>query len=217
MTVRSATAPRDDELAVEGLRAGDEDVFSRLIARLQSSLVHVAMSYVRDRAVAEDVVQDTWLAVLKGIDGFEGRSSLRTWITRILINQAKSRAVAESRTLPFPTLGAPSTAVDGPNTSLDALSGGLDASSGRWLHPPSSWDGIPEERLVSGEMRRHITAAIEGLPSLQQRVIALRDIQGLPSSEVCALLRISEANQRVLLHRARAKVRSALATYLAAC
>jgi RNA polymerase sigma-70 factor (ECF subfamily) len=205
----------DDEAVILGLRRGDEETFAHVLARYNGPLLRVAMSYVRDRAVAEDVVQDTWLGVIKGIDEFQGRSSLRTWIFRILINQAKSRGLAEGRILPLSTLDPPGEP-DGPTIPQSEFTDGGASPWRRWVHPPSSWDGIPEERLVSAEIRRRISTVIDDLPPRQRQVITLRDVEGWPSSEVCALLRLSEANQRVLLHRARARVRSAIESYLAA-
>jgi RNA polymerase sigma-70 factor (ECF subfamily) len=203
----------DDRRTVDLLREGDEEAFATLLRQHHAWLVRLAMSYVRERAIAEDVAQDTWLAVINGIDRFEGRSSLRTWITRILINQAKSRAVHERRTVPFPAGGSADDL--GPTVDPERFADrGRASEIGHWICPPSSWEGVPEERLVSEETRKRIAGAIDALPPIQRRVIELRDVEGWLPHEVCALLHVSEGNQRVLLHRARAKVRAALVAYL---
>jgi RNA polymerase sigma-70 factor, ECF subfamily len=169
------------------------------------SLLRVAMLFVSSRAVAEEVVQETWLAVLTGIERFEGRSSLKTWLFRILSNKAKTRGQREARTLPFSSL-----AVDGDegDTAVD-----IDrfARGGAWSAPPR---GVPEERLLAGEERRTVEDAISALPPNQRAVITLRDVEGLTAEEACNVLGVSETNQRVLLHRARAKVRAAFERYL---
>ncbi len=201
----------DERRLVEALRARDEDGFMELIDRYQASLVRVAMMYVGSRAVAEDVVAETWLGVLRGIDGFQGRSSLRTWIYRILTNTAKTRAQRERRSIPFASLG---DVDDGPAVEPDRFLPPGDPAVGAWASPPRSWDGLPEATLLSAETRSVIDAAIEQLPPTQREVIRLRDVEGFSSGEVRALLELSETNQRVLLHRARSKVRAALERYL---
>jgi RNA polymerase sigma-70 factor (ECF subfamily) len=204
----------DDRLTLRALRAGDERVFRELVARYQPSLVRVAQIYVGARAVAEEVAQDTWLGVLKGLDRFEERSSLRTWIFRILTNIAKTRAQREGRTIPLSALEDPGR-VPEPAVEPDRF---LDAEHarwpGHWAAKPSSWAGLPEERLLAGETRGVVEAAIEALPASQRAVITLRDVQGWASEDVCNALGVSETNQRVLLHRARSKVRKALEDYL---
>ena len=164
------------------------------------------MLYVSTRAVAEEVVQETWLAVLTGLDRFEGRSSLKTWLFRILSNKAKTRGQREGRTLPFSSL-----ATDGdesePAVDIDRFAG----HAGHWAAPPR---GVPEERLLAGEAKARIEAAIAGLPPNQRTVITLRDVEGLSAEEACSVLGLSETNQRVLLHRARSKVRAAFEQYL---
>jgi len=203
----------DDHDIVAALRAGDQEAFAGLVRRYGPSMLRLAQLYVPTRAVAEDVVQDAWLGVLKGIDRFEGRSSLRTWIFRILLNIAKTRGQRERRTLPFSSLWDPGEgepAVDPERFRA--------ADDPRWPHhwaaEPRTWAGIPEERLLAGETLRRIADAIESLPPNQREVIRLRDVDGWTSSEVCNALDISETNQRVLLHRARSKVRRALERYL---
>ena len=195
-----------DAAVVRALREGDESAFTELVRRYQPSLLRVARMYVSNRAVAEEVVQETWLAVLKGIDRFEGRSSLKTWIFRILTNTAKTRAQREGRTVPFSSLG---TGEGPPEQAV-----GLDrfTRAGYWISPPDSW---PEERLLSTETRSVVEHAIAELPAAQRAVISLRDVEGWSAQEVRNVLDLSETNQRVLLHRARTKVRRAIDEYLA--
>ena len=201
----------DEAQTVAALKAGDESVFARLVREYHGSLLRVAQIYVPSRAVAEEVVQETWLGVLHGIGRFEERSSLKTWIFRILTNIAKTRAQREGRTLPFSALGDP---VRVPEAAVDAdrFRDPDDPSwPGHWSSHPEPW--APEERLLAGETRAVIERAIEELPPSQRAVISLRDVEGWPSEEVCNALGVSETNQRVLLHRARSKVRRALEDY----
>jgi RNA polymerase sigma-70 factor (ECF subfamily) len=184
---------------VEALRNRDEQAFEQLIRMYQSALVRVAQMYVSSRAIAEDVVQESWLAVLNGIDRFEGRSSLKTWIFRIVANRAKTRGQREARSRPFSALESEAS-VD-PGRFVE----------GQWSAPPESW---PEERLLGAETLRVIGDAIEALPPSQRAVITLRDVQGWSAEEVRNARELSETNERVLLHRARAKVRAALEAYL---
>ncbi len=204
----------DEERLRSALLAGDEAAFAELTRRYHSALLRLAMVYVHNRSVAEEVVQETWLGVLRGIDRFERRSSLKTWIFRILTNKAKTRAERERRTIPFSALGsverAGEPAVD-PARFLDAAH---PRWPGHWASPPQSWDEIPERRLLAKETLATIDAAIEGLPPVQRQVITLRDVAGCTAAEVCELLELSEVNQRVLLHRARSQVRAALERYL---
>ena len=196
---------------VDGLRAGDEAAFAELMRMYGSSMLRVAQLYVRSRAVAEEVVQEAWLAVFKGISRFEGRSSLKTWLFRILTNTAKTRAVREGRSIPFSALAGEED--DGPSVDPDRFLGPDERFPGHWSAPPSSW-GEPEERLVASETLDVIRAEIEKLPPAQALVITMRDIEGFTSEEVCNALEVSESNQRVLLHRARTRVRRALEDYL---
>jgi RNA polymerase sigma-70 factor, ECF subfamily len=197
---------------VEGLRAGDERVFRELIERYHASMIRVALMYVRTRAVAEEVVQDTWIGVLRSLPRFEGRSSLRTWIFRILANQARTRARREARSVPFSSLAGPD---DAPAVDPDRFLGpDHPAFPGHWSSPPRSWEGVPEDELLARETRERVQAAIDTLPASQRAVISLRDVEGWSSEEVRDLLELSEGNQRVLLHRARSKVRQALEDYL---
>jgi RNA polymerase sigma-70 factor, ECF subfamily len=175
------------------------------VARHDGALRFVARSFVRSEAVAEEVVQDTWLAVVRGLDAFEGRSSLRTWIFHILVNRARTRAVREARTVPFSSLAA-DAAQEGP--TVDPTLFGADDM---WAAPPRRLATDPERRLLARELRGQLLEAVQGLPEGQRAVMALRDLAGLPSEEVCELLDLSAVNQRVLLHRARTRVRAVLA------
>jgi RNA polymerase sigma-70 factor, ECF subfamily len=194
-----------DSKLVERLRARDEEAFMELIRTLNPSLLRVARMFVATAAQAEDVVQETWLAVLNGIDRFEGRSSLKTWIFRILSNTAKTRGERERRSVPF--------------SALDMEQGGFEPAveqsrftgTGHWAVLPRAW---PEDRLLAKETLSVIERAIEGLPPAQRTVVSLRDVEGWSAEEVRNALELSETNQRVLLHRGRAKVRRALEQYL---
>jgi RNA polymerase sigma-70 factor (ECF subfamily) len=209
----SVVTVQDDAGLLEAARAGDEAAFTALVERYHSSLFRVAMIYVRNRAVAEEVVQETWLGVLTGLERFESRSLLKTWIFRILTNRAKTRAERERRTVPFSALASEDEAA-GPSVDPARFRGGNDPWAAHWAAPPSSWEDVPEHRLLAGETRRVIDESIGALPPMQAQVITLRDVEGWNSDDVCGLLGISEANQRVLLHRARSKVRAALESYL---
>jgi RNA polymerase sigma-70 factor (ECF subfamily) len=197
-------SPQDAKL-VKGLQAGDDDVFEKLVRALNPSLLRVARMFVPTAALAEDVVQETWLAVLNGIDRFEGRSSLKTWIFSILTNTAKTRGERERRSVPF--------------SALDTDDGGFEPAversrftgTGHWAVLPRAW---PEDRLLAKETRSVVERAIERLPLSQRTVITLRDVEGWTADEVRNALELSETNQRVLLHRARAKVRRVLEQYL---
>jgi RNA polymerase sigma-70 factor, ECF subfamily len=205
-----------DEQLVARLKRGDERAFAELISAYSPALLRVAQARVRTRAVAEEVVQETWLAVLSGLERFEGRSSLKTWIFRILTNIAITRGTRESRCLPFSSLAE--READEPDEPLDA-SRFLPADHDRWPHHwalgPTRWQ-TPEEGLLTRETRDRILQAVESLPPAQRTVITLRDIEGWPSDEVCETLGISEGNQRVLLHRARSKVRAAVEEFFGA-
>jgi RNA polymerase sigma-70 factor (ECF subfamily) len=208
-STRPAT-PADDAALVEALRAGDEAAFVALIHVHHSVLLRVAMTYVSTRAVAEEVVQETWLGVLEGLDRFEGRSSLKTWTFKIASNIARTRAVRECRCRPFSSLAAFEAERNDPSVDPERFLPDDDPRhSGRWARPPLAWRD-PEMRLVSGETRAVIRAAIEELPVAQRLVISLRDIEGWSADEACEALELTDGNQRVLLHRARCKVRAAL-------
>ena len=200
-----------DAQLVEALRAGDEDVFAQLVREYQPSLVRVARIYVSTQAAAEEVAAETWLAVLNGLDRFEGRSSLRTWIFRILTNIAKTRGQRDGRTLSFSALEDPGRV---PEAALGAdrfLDPEHPRWPGHWAVRPEPW---PEDAVIAAETQARLAEAIEALPPTQRAVISLRDIEGWSSEEVRNALELSETNQRVLLHRARSKVRRALESYL---
>jgi RNA polymerase sigma-70 factor (ECF subfamily) len=188
---------------VEGLRAGDEGAFKALMHEYGGAMLRVAQMYVASRAVAEEVVQDAWIGVFRGIGRFEGRSSLKTWLFRIVANTAKTRGVREARSIPFASLG------DDSEESVDP-----DRFLGSGERFPGHWAVPPEGRVLASEAMGVIERAIDVLPPAQRAVITLRDIQGLSSEEVRNALDLTETNQRVLLHRARSKVRSALEEYM---
>jgi RNA polymerase sigma-70 factor (ECF subfamily) len=202
-----ATDP--DAALLDALRAGDEDAFATLVMRYHASLKRVARAYVSTDAVAEEVVQETWLAVISGLDRFEQRSTLKTWMFHILTNRAKTRGTRERRTVPFASLAA---AGDEPAVPPERFQDEGQTWPGHWSAPPRPWED-PERRLASLEAREYLRAAIAGLPPTQQAVLTLRDVEGLDAEEVCGLLDVSAGNQRVLLHRARAKVRTQLERY----
>jgi len=192
---------------VERLRAGDEAAFGALVARHYGTMLAVAQTYVKDRAVAEEVVQEAWLGVINGLDRFEGRSSLKTWIVSILVNQAKTRGVREARSVPFSSL-APEG--DEPAVDPDRFRGREESYAGHWRVFPGTWGRSAAVAVQDRETLRVVMRAIAELPATQQTVIRMRDVEGYSSEEVCATLDVSEANQRVLLHRARSRVRAAL-------
>ncbi|MEA2192285.1 MAG: hypothetical protein QOI73_2406 [Solirubrobacteraceae bacterium] len=204
----------DERALVAALRRGEEAAFVALVDRYGATLLGLARTFVRDRAVAEEVVQETWLAVLNGIDRFEGRSSLKTWIFQILSNRARTRAVREGRSAPFSALA---TGVEDDEAAVDAdrFRGEGHRWAGHWAAAPADWSQLPEERLLSQETLACLHDAIELLPPRQADIIVLRDVEGWQPAEVCAALGISDGNQRILLHRARSKVRAALERYLA--
>jgi RNA polymerase sigma-70 factor, ECF subfamily len=204
-------APFEGEL-LERLRAGDEAAFMELVDRYGPLMLRIALSHVSSRAVAEEVVQEAWLGVLQGLDRFEGRSSLKTWIMRIVANRARTRGEREKRSVPMSTL-----APDDDDPAVDpARFRPLDDPHypGGWSLPPQSWARLPEERLIAGETLQQVRTAIGRLPPRQQEVILLRDVEGWDADEVCEALELSMGNQRVLLHRARSKVRGELEHYL---
>jgi RNA polymerase sigma-70 factor (ECF subfamily) len=211
VTETELLASAEDFLLVERLRAGDEDAFMMLVEQHQAMMLRVARMYVSTQAVAEEVVQDAWLGILQGLPKFEGRSSLRTWMYRILANIAKTRGQREGRSQPFSSL----VDVDaGPAVPESWFRGAHDQWPGGWSSFPNDWRGIPEERLLAGETIRVVGEAIEGLPPVQAEVIRLRDVMGWTSEDVRNALDLSETNQRVLLHRARSRVRRAVDEYL---
>jgi RNA polymerase sigma-70 factor (ECF subfamily) len=193
---------------VARLRAGDQAAFRELVVRNHGAMVRFASGFVPSAAVAEEVVQDTWIAVIKGIGGFEGRSTLRTWIFRILANQARTRGVRERRTVPVSSLADELAEAEQPSVAVERFAG--PPGRGMWAQPPARWSDQPEERLLVGATFERFAETVKRLPDNQRRVVVLRDVEGWTSEEVCELLELSEVNQRVLLHRARSTLRSLL-------
>lgn len=197
-----AASSSEDEELIARLRAGDEHAFVQLVGRHHAAMLRLADSFVSNRAVAEEVVQDTWIGVLRGIDKFAGRSSFKTWLLRILVNRARSTAVREDRSVAID----PAPAVD-PARFNDA---------GGWVHPPLHWTEESEDRMFAEGLGQRLRDALEELPPRQRHVVILRDVDELDSEEVCEVLEISRANQRVLLHRGRSQLRQALEDELGA-
>jgi RNA polymerase sigma-70 factor (ECF subfamily) len=196
---------------VTRLRAGDETAFRALVQEHHRAMTRTARSFVSTAAVADEVVQDTWLAVVQGLDKFESRSSLKTWIFRILVNRARTRGVREQRTTPFSSVVAEEK--DPPTVDPARFLEAGNAFAGYWSVPPSRFFDLPEDQLLAAETTALVAQAISELPARQQEVIRLRDVEGWEAAEVCEGLGISEANQRVLLHRARAHVRSQMESH----
>ncbi|MCA1834130.1 MAG: RNA polymerase sigma factor [Actinomycetota bacterium] len=202
----------NEEEVVAALRAGDEAAFVKLVEMFNGTMLRVAMGFVSSRAVAEEVVQEAWLGVLKGLQAFEGRSSLKTWIFRILTNIAKTRGQREGRSVPFSSLDPRE---DEPVVDPSRFHPPDHPQwPNAWAAPPRSWSDVPEDALLSKETRTAVEKAIKSTPPSQRIVITLRDVDGWSSEEVCNALHITETNQRVLLHRARSRVRAALERYL---
>jgi RNA polymerase sigma-70 factor, ECF subfamily len=200
-----ASRTRDDDAEVLArLRAGDEDAFMEIVMRYSPLMRRIALGYVRSPAVADDVVQEAWVGVLTGLGRFEGRSSLKTWILRILINQARTRAAREARSLPFSALAREE---DDEGPAVDPARFGPD---GGWKSLPDDWRTLPEERLLANETLAVLREAVDALPARQREVFLLRDVEGWEAGDVATALELSAGNERVLLHRARAKVRAAL-------
>ena len=200
----------EDARLVDALRRGDEGAFLILVQRHQSAMLRVAQAFVSSAAIAEEVVQEAWLGVLHGLDGFQGRSSLRSWIFGILANCARTRGVREARSAPFSSFGEP----DEDEPAVDAsrfLGADHPRWPGHWASPPEQW---AEEKLVAKETLEFVRRAIETLPPAQRQVMTMRDVEGCSSPETCEALGISEGNQRVLLHRARSKVRARMEEFM---
>jgi RNA polymerase sigma-70 factor (ECF subfamily) len=209
--MKASETHNEDEHLMEALRSGDEASFLALVEKYQSAMLRVCGIYLRDPAMVEEVVQDTWLDFLEGLARFEGRSSLKTWLFTILTNNAKTRGKREARSRPFSQLDIEEkdeAAVD-PERFLPPG----QRWAGHWADKPQPWGRSIEEDVLSRELLMRIEAAIQNLPAVQRTVISLRDVQGWHSEEVCNILGVSETNQRVLLHRARSKVRQALERY----
>ena len=201
----------EDRRAVALLRAGDEQAFETLVARHYATMMAVARTYVKSRAVAEEVVQEAWLGVLQGLDRFEGRSSLKTWIIAIVVHKAKTRAQREGRSVPFADFESHERAVES-----ERFRGRGDTYSGHWRSSPADWGAAPDVISQDRETVRVAMRAIAELPPAMQTVIRMRDLEGSSADEVCSALEISAANQRVLLHRARSRVRAVLEGHLVA-
>lgn len=215
MQREAAAAPArmalSDEQTLAALRGGDERTFRDLFARSYPMMKRVARAYVASDAVAEEIVQETWVAIVTGIDRFEGRSALGTWIFSILTNQAKTHSARERRAVPLSCV-APSDA-DAPAVHPDRFQKDDDAWPGHWAAPPRPWQK-PERRLLSLEARDRLKAALAQLPDRQRMIVGLRDVEGHSAQEVCELLGLSQENQRVLLHRGRSRLRAVLEEYL---
>ena len=205
-------ATHEEQQLLERLRGGDEQAFTQLVDRCHATMLAVAQAHVRSRAIAEEVVQEAWMGVIRGLDGFEGRSSLKTWVLRITVNTAKTRGVREARTVPFTSLAAEGE--DEPAVDADRFRGPEDRYPGGWKAFPANWHQLPDETLQQRQALELIVAAITALPPAQRAVIRMRDVEGYSPEEVCAALDVSEGNQRVLLHRARSRVRAALEQHL---
>ena len=193
LTAVASPAVEGDAALVARLRAGEEDAFVELVRRHQAPLLRLAEATVGSAAVAQEVTQDTWLAVLRGIDRFEGRSSFKTWVFRILLNRARTAAYREQRA------GRPGEGLD---EHFDA--------GGAWAEPPEPWADRADDRLVAAELAERVQALLPGLPDAQRQVVVLRDVEGLSAAEVCELLQVKDGQQRVLLHRGRARLRALL-------
>jgi RNA polymerase sigma-70 factor (ECF subfamily) len=201
----SSRAPVDMDLQLlDQLRAGDERAFITLVSRHNGSMLRLARTFVHSEALAEETVQDTWVAMLRGLDAFEGRSSLRTWLLAILVNRARSTGVREARSVPT---ADPTPAVDAARFN----------SEGAWASPPEQWVEDLEERLGAAALSGVIRVALEQMPARQRAVVVLRDVDGLESGEVCQVLELSPANERVLLHRGRSRLREALEATIQGC
>jgi len=208
--------PEDERALIEALRRRDEAAFAELVGRYSGPMLRLARSYARSSAVAEEIVQDAWLGVVQGIERFEARSSFKTWLFRILVNRARTRAEREGRTIPFSAVG-----IGDPNDPGEAAvprerfrRADDPVAPFHWGAPPRSWGESPDARLLAQETLDIVAQAIAALPPAQREVVTLRDVEGWTSEEVCNVLDISDTNQRVLLHRGRSKVRAALEQHL---
>jgi RNA polymerase sigma-70 factor (ECF subfamily) len=206
--------PDPDAERLERARAGDEAAFLELVHAYNPVMHRVALNYVRTASVAEEVVQDAWLGILRSLPRFEGRCSLRSWMLRIVANRARTRGVREARCVPFSSLASDED--DEPAVAAERFQGPQEQFPGGWRTFPTDWRTLPEQRVLAQETLAHVDAAIRTLPTRQQEVMVLRDVEGWSADEVCATLRLSPGNQRVLLHRARSRVRQSLEDYLEA-
>lgn len=201
----------DDPTLVAALRARDERAFEWLLDRYRGPLLRLARQHVPSHSIAEEVVQDAFLAVFQGIDRFEARSSFKTWLYRIVLNLARTRGVREQRSMPFSA--AAGDAKDEREVEADWFLGAREDTGRHWRSSPRRWDGLPEDRAIATEIRAALEASLATLPPAQREVVVLRDVLGASSTEVCNALDLTETNQRVLLHRARARLRTALDDY----
>lgn len=206
----SALADGDESQLISSLRDGDQLAFERLVVRHSPGMLRVARMFTSD-ATAEDVVQDTWVAVVRGIEMFESRCSVQTWLYRILINRAKTSGQGERRTVPMGDV-----APDGPTVDPRRFRAGSDADlEGGWSDPPHPWQRDPQNQAIGAELMAQLLAAIDRLPAAQRQVVTLRDVEGMSAAETAELLHLSAVNQRSLLHRGRARLRQSLEDYLA--
>jgi RNA polymerase sigma-70 factor (ECF subfamily) len=203
-----------EQAQLQALRRGDEVAFQQLVAAYHPMMVRLAQMYVDDRHTAEDVAQEAWLGMLRGLERFEGRSSLKTWLLTIVSNLAKTRGKREKRSVPFAFFANYDQDTDEPAVPSERFRAAGDRYAGHWAAKPAPWHFDPEANALNVEVRNFLEMAIERLPAQQRVVLTLRDIQGWTADEVCNALGIAETNQRVLLHRARSKVRRALEEYL---
>lgn len=212
-----ATATPGEASLIASLRAGDEAAYVALVSQMQPSMLRIAMVHCPRRDASEEVVQETWLAVFEGIARFEGRSTVRTWIFSILANKAKSRGIRERRSIPITSVefagSGDADGDDGPAVDPGRFEGAGSPWRGHWSKPPRAWEHRPDDAALDAELGRRIAAAIALLPPAQREVLTLRDVEGMTSEDVRNVLGLSETNQRVILHRARSKVRRALETY----
>lgn len=205
----TAIGPNDAHLIL-ALRERDEAAFVTLVDRYSNSLLRLAQVYVHDRASAEEVVQETWIGFLQSLDRFEGRSSLKTWLFRILINCSRARARKDAHTIPFSEAFRPEAGASDGLEFGRFVPGWVPRYGGHWLRPPAPWADGPESRALASETRSVIERAIAALPPAQREVVVMRDVAGFTAEEVCNALGISDTNQRVILHRARTRLRQAL-------
>lgn len=210
-------APRSPDTAeaalLARLRDGDSNAFAEVVRSWSPAMLRLARTFVSSEATAQDVVQETWLAVVHGLEKFEGRSSIRTWTFRILVNRGKTRGVRDARTIPVASFGTDDP--DTPAVDPSRFRGVDDQWPGHWVSgaQPKAWQPSPEDLALAGEIRGQLGAALRDLPERQRVVVSMRDVHGMSGEEVCDLLGLSQANQRVLLHRGRAKLRQALEDY----
>ena len=207
------TREEAEKALIQQLRTGSEPAFIGLVESYNAAMIRVALGFVRDDATAQEVVQDAWLGVLKGLASFEGRSSLKSWIFSIVVNQAKTRGVREARSIPFSSLAAREASGTEPAVDPSRFLGQDAQWPGHWAQPPQSWGQDPEEHLLQAEMMGQLSRSIDALPPAQRTVMLLRDVAGHEPESICNTLGITMTNMRVLLHRARSKVRNQLERY----